>query len=492
MTHPTPPGSPGTIAQTSMDFTPPNDPTKALKMIDGLHREVVRTGRGVLFSISMPLATSSSSPWIPRHEDVPRMAWIEGSDGISFSGFGVAAALKASGPERFRQIERGAKRLFAGLKMLGPQPPVEVRPRLFGGFSFLPEPDPRSIWASFASGYFILPRYLLTRLGGDSWLTFSHLLRPDDDPQDIAWLLTADPFNFRAPENARPASDALSPTAIGWPEGPVEVLTRHQSWLESVQDATDRIGQGELQKVVLARVLRLRGADRFDPMLALRRLGDRYPDCYRFLFEPISGQAFFGATPEILVRVSGTSIQTDALAGSIARGASEREDAALARRLLGSPKERLEHDLVVREIQSSLDGLTGGLTFPERPEIRKLQNIQHLQTQIDGQLKRRLGVLRVAEVLHATPAVGGSPRDEALRLISKYESFSRGWYAAPIGWFDANLDGVFAVAIRSALLSGQELRLFAGAGIVAGSDPDQEWEETALKFRPVLEAVKGE
>ena len=161
----------------------------------------------------------------------------------------------------------------------------------------------------------------------------------------------------------------------------------------------------------------------------------------------------------------------------------------MAGRFLNDPKERHEHALVVETLRERLEPLTSELSVPDEPQILKLSNVLHLHTPIEGRLKAKSGVLPVIEKLHPTPAMGGKPRDLALDFIRKAEPVPRGWYAAPIGWIDSDLDGTFGVAIRSAVSQDKRVWLYAGVGIVADSQPQREWDETALKFRPMLGAL---
>jgi menaquinone-specific isochorismate synthase len=245
----------------------------------------------------------------------------------------------------------------------------------------------------------------------------------------------------------------------------------------------------ELQKVVLSRVCEIRFAERVDVDNALDYLREKYAGCYLFLFEPSPHLAFYGATPELLVKVEGREIETMALAGSIRRGGSDAEDEALAQELLDDPKNRYEHALVADSVRARLASLTDELDAHDAPEIMKLSNIQHLYTPIRGRLKAKSGVLPLVEALHPTPAMGGVPQEAAMDYIARAEPVPRGWYASPVGWIDHNLDGAFAVAIRSAISQNERVWLYAGAGIVADSTPQKEWDETALKFKPMLGAL---
>ena len=258
-------------------------------------------------------------------------------------------------------------------------------------------------------------------------------------------------------------------------------------WQAMVAAALEAIGRGALHKVVLSRRVRVRGPAAFDPGLAVRRLRAAYPGCFVFAVAR-DREAFVGATPERLVRLRGGRLDTAALAGSTARGATPEADERLGRALLASPKERAEHALVVEMLRQALAPLCRVLSVPPEPRLLRLGNVQHLYTPISGAVEGR-SVLELVERLHPTPAVGGWPRAAALEFIRTHEPGSRGWYAAPVGWVDRRGEGEFAVAIRSGLLRGAEAWLFAGCGIVAGSDPAREYEETRLKLRPLLAAL---
>ncbi len=255
-----------------------------------------------------------------------------------------------------------------------------------------------------------------------------------------------------------------------------------------ITEATAQMRQGEMDKVVLARVCEMRFPETVAVDAALTHLTARYPGCMTFLFEPRPQHAFFGATPELLARVQGDRVETMALAGSIRRGRDLQEDELLSQTILADPKSRYEHDVVVQSLRRRLGPLTDELTVPPTG-LLKLSYIQHLHTPVSGQLCEAKGILPLLETLHPTPALGGSPRPRAMAFIRESEPVTRGWYAAPIGWIDHHLDGAFGVAIRSAVTQLERAWLYAGAGIVADSDPQKEWEETALKFSPIRQAM---
>jgi isochorismate synthase len=248
------------------------------------------------------------------------------------------------------------------------------------------------------------------------------------------------------------------------------------------------IERGGLEKVVAARALQVRAEHAFDAAAILRHLGRAYPSCIRFCVATAEG-SFLGATPEPLIRRVGSAVSTAAIAGSAPRGRSPETDRSLRAALLGSAKEAHEHEVVVRWVRSALAPLCEELEIAPAPQVLELANVRHLATEIRGRLRGAPPLLELVERLHPTPAVAGFPLAAALPEIGRREALDRGWYAGPIGWFDAAGDGEFAVAIRSALVTGNEALLYAGAGVVAGSDPERELAETNLKLAPLLSAL---
>jgi menaquinone-specific isochorismate synthase len=251
------------------------------------------------------------------------------------------------------------------------------------------------------------------------------------------------------------------------------------------------IASGDVKKIVLARVQEMRAGGPLHPLRLLNGLRERFPECYSFSVANGCGQSFIGASPERLVRVSKGVLETEALAGSARRGASASEDAALGAALLSSEKDLREQRHVLDSIVRRLAPLGLTLTFPEAPSLRKLANVQHLHTPVSATLPAGVHLLDALARLHPTPAVGGSPREEAVARIRDLEGFPRGLYAGAIGWMNSRGGGEFLVGIRSALVDGNTARLYAGAGIVAGSDPEKEFAETELKFRAMREALLG-
>mgnify|MGYP000692931241 FL=1 len=410
----------------------------------------------------------------------PWSAWASPEETIVATG--TEATIAVTSGDRFERVRRRADALFAN-RDVATNVPAFARPRLFGGFAFHDGGADRHAdadWTGFPDAYFHLPSVSVIERDGETWLTTA-AVGPEapSAAEETLERWRSRLRNARPPTAPPPGIDARSQ------------IPERDAWTEQVEAAVERIDRGDLRKVVLAGAQTVDLTDTLSVPAALDRLESAYPDCYRFAFTP--GEAgsgtFFGATPERLLRRDGRRVQTAALAGSIGRGDTRAEDEWLAEELTTSPKDSHEHALVVEAIRDQLDAFAEHVETGERT-VRQLATVQHLQTPIEATLDREVHVISLVEALHPTPAVGGLPPDDALAAIQAAEAFDRGWYAAPIGWFDAAGDGEFAVGIRSALSTDHQATLFAGAGIVADSDPDAEWDEIQLKYRPILDVLR--
>ena len=258
----------------------------------------------------------------------------------------------------------------------------------------------------------------------------------------------------------------------------------------AVARIVERIGAGELRKVVLARTIEVDAGRSLDPRRLVQRLRAVDPDAYSFAAPTTTG-VIVGASPELLVSRFGREVRSNPLAGSAARSGDPVEDRQNAARLLGSAKDHDEHSIVVETIARTLGSFCRELSWDPEPVLLETPNVWHLSTRFRGLLREPFpGALELVEALHPTPAIAGEPRDVALETISDLESFDRGSYAGPVGWVDANGDGEWAIALRCAELRGEQATLYAGAGIVAGSEPAAEVDETERKFRAFLDALR--
>ncbi|VAW31476.1 Isochorismate synthase @ Menaquinone-specific isochorismate synthase [hydrothermal vent metagenome] len=456
---------------------------------------------GRLISVSIPAPGVETAVFLQQAIGQERFYWHDANGGVALAGFGVAADLFAWGNGRFQQIQQQARQLFTNAIIHDNQNKL-AGPRLFGGFAFIDNFIPDNTWSIHYPAQFILPHYQLSQQGEQSWLTLNAILPHNESPKailpELQTALTTRLTLLKKPPRP-PLTQAIadcppphpsnrklptpSPLHLNYP-------MPYPNWQTMINHATHTMQTSDLNKVVLSRVCEIRYRQKVDVDGTLAYLDDHYPDCYRFLFEPRPFHAFFGATPELLVQVNGRSLQTMGLAGSIARGKTPAEDETLAQELLNSAKNQHEHALVVESIRRRLEPLAAKLDIPSQPSILQLGYIQHLHTPIQASLHRADGILPILKNLHPTPALGGQPRHLAMPFISQAEPVPRGWYGAPVGWLNHNLDGAFGVAIRSAISQDRRVWLYSGAGIVADSDPQAEWEETKLKFRPMLNALQ--
>lgn len=451
--------------------------------ISAIRHPSINERYGRLLSCSIPGAGFSLESFLASAAGGARFYWENGDDRIAFAGAGNAVELMAWGPERFDKIAKATRALFDGAHVEGAGAPLSG-PRLMGGFAFRSDFTPDNTWSIYSPAFFVLPHYQVVKVGDAAWLTINTQIPPDESPSrlipDLRAALQEKLAQLRHGELAAREGTRSALIDIDYP-------MRYPVWEQMIREATARIRAGALRKVVLARAAELRfdGPVRLLPILL--RLGAHYADCCRFLFEPRPRYAFYGASPELLASLRGRQLNTMALAGSAARGQTVAADHRLGAGLLASAKEREEHAIVVDKMRDRLAPVMDSLEIGES-DLLKLTNIQHINTPIRGILNRRSGILPLVEALHPTPALGGDPRPEALRLIRELEPIPRGWYGAPVGWIDARLDGEFAVAIRSAVAQEARAWVYAGAGIVADSEPRSEWAETELKFRPMLDA----
>ena len=430
----------------------------------------------------LPLSCDPLAP-LEQADDVS-MIWRSGE--LELLGLGVAYQLTAVGTGRFDEIRSGAETIFSSIDTVcGPNAEGSCglaerrRPRFFGGFSFASGSARAGAWSAFGDATFVLPQFVLARdQEGAGWLELT--LPPSDRREErLAAIGTRlEAILGLAPEGLADASAQEMPAQSATP--PTSQASDHDEWCSRIEDIRAAIEAGDVKKVVAAReVLFPVCAD--VPQL-IRGLREGMPDC--LLFGLVCDQTtFLGASPERLVARSGTRIRSHALAGSIRPGAEGTGEQAAV--LFDSEKDRWEHRLVVDHLVARLRPWCRELSWPDEPKVQKLRNVLHLESPVVGELGDERHVLDLVAELHPTPAVGGVPPNRAEDWIIENEPAPRGWYSGPIGWFDESGDGDFAVAIRSGLVSQNDVRLYSGAGIVADSRPHSEYEETELKLTPL-------
>jgi isochorismate synthase len=390
----------------------------------------------------------------------PRFYWEQPSARRFRVGVGSAARITARGDDRFTQADAGARALFERIAWDGDGPHIA---QLLGGFAFAPGPDATGPWRGFPDGQLTLPQLVYWRENG-------------------SYFRNAQPGSPWADLSLRPL--ALGRAASGVVEfanGGLERYTRR------VEQAIEGIRSGRLEKVVVARDAHITAGSAIDPVVWLVALRERFPSCT--LFAVGEGDAvFLGATPERLVRVRGETVETAAIAGTAPRGASRTADQALGEALRSSGKDSEEHAIVVRYISSILAACCDSVEIDPQPRLLKTRTVQHLCTELRGHRSGNppVSLIELVSRLHPTPAVGGAPREAALQWLAEHESVSRGWFAGPVGFLQSDGDGEFSVALRSALVQGNAATAWAGAGIVACSEPKAEFTETELKLRTAL------
>jgi menaquinone-specific isochorismate synthase len=403
--------------------------------------------------------------------------FVWNAPGGAMVGAGVAAHVPVgTGPGR---IERAAEAVAALLDAVAVDHPGGPGPAAVGALPFQPA----------VPGELVVPAVLL-RTGPDG-LTWAVLTRPGPfDPPPAAELLARLRAAGDAGERPWPPARRLDgPWPVAADRGAAQadgaVAWGVQGWRVAVTAALEAIDAGRLDKVVLAREAAVEAERPFPRVALLRRLRERSGSA-TFLY---ASDGFVGASPELLVRRQGRLAISRPMAGTVPRGAGAAAEADGLARLTGSPKEAVEHRLVVDAVVEGLAKVADRVEVG-RPEVVRLATVAHLATEVTADLTGPLPTaLELAGLLHPTPAVGGSPRDAAMAAIAALEPFERGRYAGPVGWVDRTGDGEWAVALRCATLEGRRARLLAGAGIVPGSDPDAEWAETEDKLRAMLEAL---
>jgi menaquinone-specific isochorismate synthase len=404
------------------------------------------------------VGTDDTRPLLDRLPADGALSWVRRGEGLI--GLGEAARLEVTGPDALAEAASWWAEYTAAAYIHDPLALPGTGPLLFASIAF----DP-----SAGTSVFVVPEVTVGRRDG------------------VGWITTVGDADLRDLPAAAPPDDDGPALRLRYADGALDPAT----WCSAVGRAVDRITAGELEKVVLARDL-LVAADRpLDPRRLLRRLALRFPDCWTFAVEGL-----LGATPELLLRRTGRTLSARVLAGTAPRGAGAEDD-RLARQLMGSAKDRSEHTLAVDSLVAALEPFCSRLDAPAEPELLTLANVRHLASDLVGIQRTRgrrgqAGLLELVGAVHPTAAVCGTPTPVAAALIGELEGMDRGRYAGPVGWLDARGDGEFGLALRCAELTGDSAaRLFAGCGIVAGSDPAAELAETQAKFAAFQAALEG-
>lgn len=438
--------------------------------------EAIASGSTQLVSDSVFVEGARPLTFLRHMASRPRGLWARGDEWVAHAG-AVRVLRAPDDVDRFAWMRERADALSCG-------PDVSSYPlRLFGGFSFSPQHQAQELWVDFPTALFHLPEFELVATEGGGLLRGCAVVEPDEDVEEAHARLR------------RRLSQLAPPIAVEASLGPPRPVpcdrhaTNPSHWRAEVEGALAAIHSGFVSKVVLARTLDVLSESPLDALRVLDYMWHENRGAHVFLFEPKPGHLIVGAAPETVATVRGGAFHATAVAGSIARGESEDERKVLAATLLASEKNLVEHRIALDDMVERLRPFGGPVEAADHPHVLTLARIQHLETDIRARLHAGTHIMDVLAALHPTPAVCGLPRDDAMSLLEREEPFERGWYSGPVGWFDASGDGIFAPALRCAVAKGREWRLFAGAGIVGASDPALEWEETGIKFEPVLRAL---
>lgn len=381
------------------------------------------------------------------------LCWVRQSEGLV--GWGEAARFPVRGPHRFEQADAWWRDFSSRLEVDDPLGRPGTGAVAFVSFAFSDDPD---------ESVLVVPRTLVGRRGDDCWIT------------EIDTGSGVPPVRRMTP--VRPA------TGVRYRDGQLPPAR----WRSAVAEAVRRMRAGELVKAVFAHDLVATADETLDPRFLLRELARLYPTCWSYAVDGL-----VGATPELLISRTGNQVSSRVLAGTMWVGGSGATDEEVSAALLASKKERTEHQYAMESMVRQLSPLAERVDAPSVPSVLRLPNVSHLASDITGTLSSTEppSLLRLAGAVHPTAAVGGTPTEPALRLITELEQMNRGRYAGPVGWIDSSGDGELGIALRCAQLDGTSARLFGGGGIVADSDPDTEVKEVAAKMVPIRSALES-
>ncbi len=400
----------------------------------------------------------------------------------AFATSGAIHTIESRGAQRFADASNALQDLLSSIEVRAVAFSEAQFPLLVGGFGFDAEPASDPIWAGFPALRFVLPARVLVQSAGVSTLAGVEEVGAHTSQAAARAELRARLLRERG---CLLQHGCREPGGRAARDYRVEADCSPVQYRALVEAARDAVTAGFLEKLVVARSVRLASREPIDVLALLCALRRSYPSCTTFAVRR-GDRSFVGASPERLVRARGRQVDAAAVAGSAPRGRSPEEDDRLGTALRESKKDQEEHAAVVRALREALASLCVALDVPEAPRLLRVEGIQHLETPIAGTLRDDANLFDLAGRVHPTPAVAGAPRDAALAWLAEREALVRGWYGGGVGFLDAAGGGELCAGLRSALVCGTDARLYAGAGILAASDPDAELVETRLKLRALL------
>ncbi|CQR48208.1 Salicylate biosynthesis isochorismate synthase [Paraliobacillus sp. PM-2] len=406
-----------------------------------------------------------------------RFFWSSVAEDFYLVGVGESLSFQAT-DDVYDQVEKQWKEIINKAIIYNEYIQPGTGPVAFGGFPFDSQEQLKEVWKDFNGSQFRIPTYLVVRNKDAYYLTINLILHPNDQMDELYEQVEKD------------TDELLSALLLDQTQALMDRKEEKDPshWMELVQKATNKIKQGKAAKIVLAREMDIYFQSKPIITLALQQLVETQSSSFVFAYEQ-EESCFIGATPERLVRVEQEQLFSACLAGTAPRGKTLAEDQRIATNLLDDHKNREEHDYVVQMIKEAVSNACTAVAIPDKPIIYPLESLQHLYTPVTAKLKSNYTILDIVKCLHPTPALGGLPREASMAFIQAFEPIERGWYGAPIGWFDTYQNGEFAVAIRSGLIRNKRATLFAGCGVVKESSPVDEYEETLIKFAPMLDAL---
>lgn len=410
-----------------------------------------------------------------------RFFWQDPEKEIVIAGLGKALKLQVPADlNRFSSMEANWSTIRNTAVITGVTDIIATGPLLFGGFSFDPNKSDSRLWEHFGDNLFYIPSLMLSVVKGQAYVTTNTLCTPG-----VKGEMLIEQINDWDKLVKGKTTESMAENKV---QSQTEI--HPEAWKDTVAQAVQELKETDMDKIVLARELRVTCTERIQSETVLNQMQKEQPKSYIFSLESES-DCFIGATPERLVKKQDSEMLSACLAGSIARGKTEEQDTLLGNELLHDEKNLMEHQYVVSMITGALETVCEKLMVPREPGLMKNRHIQHLYTPVRGTCARDVSMFQVVDKLHPTPAMGGLPKEKAVSRIREIEELERGFYAGPIGWIDSYGNGEFAVGIRSGLLQGNEASLFAGCGVVADSIPESEYRETSIKFNPMLSALGG-
>ncbi|ANT65695.1 MULTISPECIES: isochorismate synthase [Prosthecochloris] len=428
-----------------------------------------KSSPGRLITFRTELEPLDTLAWLHNQNTYPRLFWMNRDHTDSVAGIGAADSIScdnnAPNSESFSFLQKTLEN-------------KNIAARYFGGCCFNNLQRRDASWAPFTSLYFILPKLQVTSSYGRQELS-CHLVLQEGRSLRQSCQDLLDSLDRMQLESSAPDAVIPQPATISY-------LPNRKEWIERCNDVLQTFSEGFVAKIILARQTSLTFSERFSPLLFMLRYPFPESSTYRYYLEPEEGKAFFSFTPERLYHRHNNSLVTEALAGTCSRERGATDGTTACDHLLNSEKDIREHSFVKNTIADELASICTTIEMENEARALQLNNLVHLYTRCTATLRHDAARdATILETLHPTPAVGGVPKEEALKHIMHLEPFSRGWYAGPVGWISPD-KAEFAVGIRSALADGRVVHLFSGAGLVKGSDPSMEWQEVDHKIADML------